>query len=280
MFLFSRHDPCPPSDRRWRRAGHLVETGQRPSPEHDGRWVEQATTYRSALAACLDEADCLRLAGTMPALFQAHCVSQANPPLLKWALEARLVAGEPFGEIARKCALLPEAVEAYEALFFSVVDKLDASTWIACRVLGARSFTGMTERDLDIWWKVVGYGLGPVALDSLLHAPGFPRPETPADIDEALARAAGTLFRWKRLLAAYLLPVTPETALQVLQLSGQLQMNGRETRPEPEAGPVAALLKDLLNDQGVRLPIGEQEPAVCLVTNADLVGRGEQRKAV
>src|SRR5262245_10799876 len=108
MFLPCEHDPFQPLDRRWRRAGHLAETGQRPSPEHDDRWVEQAMTYRSARADCRDEADRLRLAGAMPAIAQAHAIYQAERPMLKWSLEARIVAGEAFPEVARKCALLPE----------------------------------------------------------------------------------------------------------------------------------------------------------------------------
>src|SRR5215471_2141550 len=110
MFLPCQHDPFAPLDRRWRRAGHLVETGQRPSPEHDDCWVVQAVVFRSALAGCRGEADRLRLARGMPAVFQAYAITRADPPLLKWGLEARIVAGEAFPEIAWKCALLPEAV--------------------------------------------------------------------------------------------------------------------------------------------------------------------------
>jgi hypothetical protein len=283
MFPPSRHNPFFDLNWRWRRATFLAGQAEPDWHEQDDAWVRRALTFAAALDRCRDTTDWERLAGEMPEVYQAYVLfnSADDPPLLRWVIEARILANEPFEDIGRKCGLLPGAVEASERLFFSVRERLHADSWVICRVVGPKAFYGMTEKDVDVWLKIVGYSAGPLALDSLLlHTSGFPRPETPAEIDEALARAAGTLFRWKRLLASHLLPVTPETALQVLQLSGHLQMIGGETRPEPEAGPVAAFVTKLLNDQVTRLPIGEQEPAFCVLANPDPVGRGEQRKAV
>jgi len=283
MFPPSPHNPFFDLNWRWRRATFLAGQAEPDWHALDDVWVQRAVAFATALGQCRNETDRERLASEMPAIYQAHAVfnSADDPPLLRWVLEARILANEPFEDIGRKCGLLPGAVEAFEQLFFSLRERLHADSWVICRVVGPKAFFGMTEKDVGVWLKIVGYSLGPLALDSLLlHTPGFPRPETPAEIDEALAREAGTLFRWKRLLASHLLPVTPETAFQVLQLSGQLQMNGRETSSEPEAGPVAAFVTKLLNDQVTRLPIGEQEPAFCLLANPDLVGRREQRKVV
>jgi len=265
MFLFSKHDPCPPRDRRWLRAGYLVEERLAPSPVCDDDWVVQAVAFRSALAACRDEADRLSLAGTMPALFQAHAVSQADPPLLKWALEARLVAGEPFGEIARKCALLPEAVEAYEALFFSVVDKLDASTWIACQVFGQKIHFGLTEQDLDVLWRFAGYNFGPVMLDVLVHNTTSPLPPaTPGEVAEVLAREAETLFARKRALAVQLLPITPQTAPAVVKLAAQLGVlklreTGGSAITETSQPAVQGLAASLLTEMGGDVAVQEGE---------------------
>src|SRR5262245_23146483 len=196
MYLHSLHDPYQPLNRRWLRAAYLVERGQRPSPVHDDGWVERAVSFRAALGGCHDEADRLRLAEEQPAIFEAHALYHADPPLLRWAVEARILAREPFADIARKCGLLAEAVEAYEALFFCVLDKLGADTWVVCQVIGPKIFHGLMERDLDAWWKVVGYGLGPVALDALLHGTlASPQPQTAEEVGEALAREAESLFR-------------------------------------------------------------------------------------
>ena len=112
---------------------YLAERGDRPGPE--------------ALA---------RLAEQMPAVAQAIDLHQADPPHLRWAVEARILAGEAFDAIGRKCGLLPEAVEIYERLFFAVVDMLGFDTWVMCQAVGSKAFYGMTENDLDVWWKLLG----------------------------------------------------------------------------------------------------------------------------
>jgi hypothetical protein len=222
MFLPSRHDPCPPLDRRWLRAGHLVERRLDPSPEDDG-WVRQAITFLSSLADCPDEAARRLLGERMPIVYQAHAVRHIDPPLLRWAVEAYILSGEPFDVIARKCALITEAVEAYEALFFSVLDKLHAETWVLCVVIGSKIHYGLTETDLGVWWKYLGYVHGSLMLDKVLHRTlERSRPTTPELLDAALARDTEALFLDKKLLATQLLPVTPETAPQVLQLAAQL----------------------------------------------------------
>jgi hypothetical protein len=228
MFLASPHDPLQPLDRRWLRAGYLVEHDLPPSPRHDDAWVERAVAYRRALAACGDDEDRLRLAERMPAVAQAHALRLADPPLLRWAVEARILAREPFETIAWKCALSPEGVEAYERLFFNVIDKLDASSWIACQVIGPRIHHGLGEQDLDVLWRFVGYTYGPVALEAFLYGTvGLPRPASADEAAAVLARDAEALFARRKLVATHLLPVTPETAAQVLQLAALLGVIGR-----------------------------------------------------
>jgi hypothetical protein len=258
MFIATPHDPFEPPDRRWLRAGYLVECGQPPSPRHDDAWVERAVAYRRALAACRDDEERLRLAERVPAVAQAHALRLADPPLLRWAVEGRVLAREPFDVIAKKCALLPEAVEAYERLFFSVADKLDAVTWVTCRVIGPKIHHGLAEQDLDVWWRFVGYTYGPVVLDAVLHnALGQPYPATAGQVAGVLARDAEALFSRKKLLATHLLPVTPETAAQVLQLAAQLGAAGRGEAPgRGGRGPLGAEVDRLLAAPSAGQPPG------------------------
>jgi hypothetical protein len=264
MYLLSKHDPCPPLDRRWQRANYLVEHRLDPSPEDDG-WVRQAITFLSALTACPDEDTRRRLGERMPALAQAHALRQADPPLLRWVVEARVLAREDFPTIGRKCGLLPEAIAAYEALFFAVLGKLDAPSWIACQVIGRKLQTGMTEHDLDVLWRFAGYNYGPVMLDALVHNTTSPLPpETPAEVAEALAREAESLFARKRALAVQLLPITPETAPTVLKLAahlGFLKLRETEERATPETSQpaVQALAAGLLAEMGANVAIQNGE---------------------
>jgi hypothetical protein len=89
MHLPSPQNPLQPLDIRWLRGVYLAEQGQHPSPEHDDHWVEQAVQYLTALAACHSDADRQHLAGQMPAVAQADALHEADPPLLRWAVEAR-----------------------------------------------------------------------------------------------------------------------------------------------------------------------------------------------
>jgi hypothetical protein len=188
--------------------------------------------------------DLARLAEQTPAVSQAHGLRQADPPHLRWAVEARLLAGEPVGAIAHKCALLPGAVEMYERLFFAVVDMLGFDTWVVCQAVGSKAFYGMTGNDLDVWWKLLGFSFGPLMLDKVLHSLGQPRPEDDEQLAAALDRDAEAVFRGKKLLAAHLLPITPETAPQVLQLAAQLGAAG--DRPADGAAPQQAAADCLL----------------------------------
>jgi hypothetical protein len=93
---------------------------------------------------------------------------------LRWATEARILAREDFQTIGRMCLLLPEAVEAFEQLFFCVLDRLEASTWVVCNVIGTKIHTGMTQHDLDILWRLVGYSYGPLMLDAVTNPAKIP----------------------------------------------------------------------------------------------------------
>jgi len=257
----SPHDPFVEPSWRWLRACFLAEQAEPAWHPQDDSWVRRAVTFAAARGRCCDEADQNRLADEMPELYQAHRLfhGASSPPLLRWGAEARLLAREPLDAIARKCGLLPGTVEAYTKLFFDVLGRLDADTWVYCQVIGSKAFHGMTEQDLGIWWKLVGYGLGPVALDILLHcAPGLPPPETLAGIDEALAGAAASLFRWKELLAVHLLPVTRETAGEVLRLAAQFRASAGRAEKATEQGPASlqAAAANLLGD----LPASASRP--------------------
>jgi hypothetical protein len=84
-------------------------------------------------------------------------------------VEARLLAGESFQQIAGKCASNPEVVEVYHAVFFHVQDRLTAIDYIAAIVIGPRRHAGLTAGDVDVILKVVAYGGGPLVLDAAVR---------------------------------------------------------------------------------------------------------------
>jgi hypothetical protein len=188
----------------------------------------------------------------MPAIAQAHALRRSGPPHLRWAVEARLLAEEPFTDIGRKCSIPPGAVEAYEKLFFAVLNKLDATTYVGCAVLGPKIHHGLTENDLGVFWGLVGYTYGPVMLDAIIkQSSGLPRPTTAKQLDEVLGRYTEALLRARALLAVHMLPVKPETALAVLQLAAQCGVLGKPPDGEandnvPGTAPLRAVIAGLL----------------------------------
>jgi hypothetical protein len=213
-----------------------VEGRRWPVAGVDDAWVRQAVSYLTALRACRGPSRQRRLAEEMPAVAQAHALHQSDPPLLRWAVEARILAAEPFPDIARKCALTPETVEAYEQLFFAVLDRLESSTWVACQVIGRKAHVGMTAADLDVWWKLVGYGFGPIALDIVIdHTTDRPHAQTPTEAEETVTTVAAWMSSWRKFQAMKVLPVTPETALQVIQVLAQLEQR-RTNSPQDQSG--------------------------------------------
>ena len=220
MYLPCRYNPCEPLNRRWLRADYVIKNGCPISYQDDDVWVKRAVEFISCLAACSDDLDRQRLADAMPAIYQARSLFYADPPLLRWALEARILAREDFETIGRKCALLPEAVDVYEKLFFSVLDRLGADTWVMCNVIGSKVHTGLTEHDLDVLWRLVGYTFGPVMLDAVIHTTSnLAWPETAKEADEKFAKDAKSLLKRKMAIATHMLPVTPENAAFVLQVA-------------------------------------------------------------
>jgi hypothetical protein len=265
MLLLSEDNPLAPLDRRWRRAAQLLADGLPLSPDYDDAWVQQALDYRTALAGCQDEAGRLTLAPAMPALAQAHALHEAGSPLLRWAVEAYVLAGESCDAVARRFGLLPETVEAYERVFFAVRDRLAADGWVLCHVIGRQMHYGLTEQDLDVLWRFVGYYFGPVMLDALfLGNPGLPRPATPQELADALGGHADVRVALQKVVALHLLPVTPGNALEVVRVLSQLNPPAAAADVGGGAPPLAtswdALVNQVAAENGSRPVPGPEGP--------------------
>ena len=127
----------------------------------------------------------------------------------RWAVEARLLAGEPIEAIARKTALTPRAVATFEALFFNVSDKLENRGYLIHIAVGL--YPTPREPDLGLVWRLFGLIGGPVVLDALIDGDyGSPdRPEDERFLDE---------LRLKLAVAFKQLPVDATTAPRLIRL--------------------------------------------------------------
>ena len=154
---------CRRVDWRWRVASRLSQGATVPRS-----WVDQRIVAARAFQSLLidaNETDLESLSAAAPGLFAAHSLYRRGPDLVRFEVEARILAREPFDSIARKCCLTSRAIAAYEALFFNVLDRLDSTSYITHTVIGPKLHYGLKPSDIDVLWKFYGYHGGSHVLD-------------------------------------------------------------------------------------------------------------------
>src|SRR5262245_8260896 len=145
-FLPNPHDPWQSPRWRWLRAGYLLDHGRQPL-RRDDEATRTAWLFRRELGRCRPETDDHRLARRFPALADAYGVFTAAEPLRRWEVEARLLAGEDDAAIAAGSGMTPVGVQTYHTDFYEVRPHLQAGGYIACAVLGGKTFRGIVADD-------------------------------------------------------------------------------------------------------------------------------------
>ncbi len=161
-FLDLRPDsPFRPPDRRW-QIGLLLNEATDVPPAWVDRWT--------LLAEELLSTDIGR-AGSPPdlvAVATARDLYEKGPYWKQVEVEGRLLADEPVEVIAAKTVLTEATVEAYEALFYSVRDRLPHPGAVTQVVIGLH--TESAEHDIGTHIRSLAYTAGPVVLDAMLDA--------------------------------------------------------------------------------------------------------------
>lgn len=173
-------------------------------------------------------------------LFQAWEVEHHENPLVRYELQARLLANEPYERIASRLCIPTSVISTYEKCFFNVSDRLENRGYIAHCVFGRLLQIGMKEKDLDILWKVFGYFGGPYVLDAVidrtLHTM---RPNAPAEVGAYVASDVYNTMMIKGLIAARTLPINVMTQHSILDIYQRFIEIRKEAE---EAGSDAAVL--------------------------------------
>lgn len=207
-FLPNPHDPFLPPDLRWRRCWYLIRHGRWPSRIRDDPATFAGWRYLHDRRACRGRSDYERLAQRHPAVAAAHRLFRKAPALRRAEIEARLLARQADDAIAARCGLSAAAVGAYHDLFFNVRDALDAGIYIYSIAIGPKAFAGLTENDVDILLKMLGYAHGPLMVDAALRY--FRNPPTLPPRLESLDAVALDELRLMLLLRKLILTiVTP-----------------------------------------------------------------------
>jgi hypothetical protein len=241
MDLAYLHPSCPyrPVSWRWLLALHLADEPGSVLRPHADAWVERAVPLVGALRRCGGEGDLAALAEGGPDLAHAHALYAQAPPHRRWAVEARVLAGEPPGCVAGKHGLPPGAVEHFERLFFDARPRLGHPDFIMTQVVGPRAYTGLTPADVGVLWKWLGYLYGPVVLDTLIPL-GHRVFDADAarDADAVLDRETRLVILLK-MATAVRMPLTEGAALPILGLYARLLETEREAAAEARARAAA-----------------------------------------
>jgi hypothetical protein len=228
-------DPWRPPDALYRRALEIFEAGRR-ATGLDGRATAEALNFLQRLSHCYSPADLAALHKQTPAMASAFDIRQNASAALRSTLEARLLAGEPPEQIAEKLAVPPGAVEAYQKVFFDIVDRRACVDYIMDRVIG-RPGPQASEDEIEACVKkTIGYCFGPRALDGVLDprlaadAAG-PTAEPLAALGQGVQRRKAAILLWR------LDTRDPAARRQLLQLAVQ----NLNADPKDEDGATSAI---------------------------------------
>lgn len=219
-----RDNPFRSPQWRWQRATGICEGSQpRPTRKTDGaesyKWIRKAAQFQQELEACNGQADEISLARRRPAMYWAHhaWLDSANPA--KWHIEAHLLGRGTDWDVGFAVGVSPEIVQAYEAVFFNVREKLNHKGYILHSVIGPSIQRGLSEREYDLLWKLYAYFNGPHMLDAL--ASKFVNPGWASNPDMVSSTiqddAIGTL-KLKADIAAKTVPVSMNTQVELLHI--------------------------------------------------------------
>lgn len=219
-------NPMRPPDWRWQLAVHAVENDAVVRTRGDAARTA-ARKFRSAWAVeCGGDEDraAEQLPDKFPDMYEAWNLYRqdgGSASLLKFEIEARVLAGQPDDEIAQVAGLPDETIATYCDVFFDVRPRLKSSAYICHQVLGRRMHfigaQGLTDRDPHYLWKVFGWVLGPQALDWLIYrgrsADLSMDPQSGEDRIDAVNRRTTKL---KGMLAIQMLSLYGDTSMTLL----------------------------------------------------------------
>lgn len=160
--LIEMHCPFRPLDWRWQRAQELAN---RPPADPEAVEPEDLWTRLAAIVPLADGKGRDSCESTKAASAAAAIELHRTGGFACAVLQARLLAGESDDAIAAKMGVNSEVVAAYEALFYSVRDRLSARDWIMGQVLRLYPLTPESRSDKTNLLRLYGYCGGPLLVD-------------------------------------------------------------------------------------------------------------------
>lgn len=246
-----RSNPSRVVDWRWQRACQWGEDpcdALKPRVRRDGRdgskWINKAIRFKALYDETEDDKDRACLSDQFPAMFWAHSIYQDDGNPQKYAIEAYILAREKDHEVGFRAGCAPEIVEAYEAVFFNVRDKLRHMSYIINVVLGDAIHRGLHDRRYDLLWKLCAYQGGPYVLDMLISKYSqIAWASDPSAVGAYWQDTAINALKMKAALASLTVPVNSQTNLHLLDIFNKYVEIERST--DTQGQQQAAVLENL-----------------------------------
>jgi hypothetical protein len=253
-----RYSVCRSPAWRWQRARAIVEQDLTSTAGTDDAPTRRVVDYLRACELPLSGSQAQGGVPTDAVLHAAHRLYEVGG-LVRFTVQARLLARQSPCEIARLTSFEPAVIETFEAIFFEVRDHLGAKDWIANQVLWPALEAHLPIDALGGALMAIGYRLGPAILDIALaivtDAPlrcwVHPTAGQPARLYETRVRLSGKL-----LLAALTLRTSADAvAMRKLWRAKRRLEREIDGTPVP-ADPILEAMLDWLVSLSRRRPEG------------------------
>ena len=256
-----RHSVCRSPAWRWQRARAIVEQGLTCTARTDDASTRRVVEYLRACGLSLVGS---QTQGGVPAdevLHAAHRLFEVGG-LVRFIVQARLLARQSPCEVARLTSFEPAVIETFESIFFEVRAHLDAKDWVANQVLWPGLEANSPTDALGGALMAIGYWLGPAILDiTLAVATDAPLPcwlcaaaGEPARLYEARVRLSTKL-----LLAALTLRTSADAAAMKKLMRAKRRLEREIDGTLVPADPILEAMVDWMSSLSRRQRIGPAE---------------------
>lgn len=208
---------------RWARACEIDAGGHKTTRQIDGpdgfTWIRRALRTKRHIERAANRPDAMYAAMLRDReMFWAHSIWAEDKNQTRWALEARVLAGETNEQIAEKLGSDPGIIDAFVNVFFDVRSKMQHLDYVHTVILGDAVTRGLQERHYDLLWKMMALHGGPFVLDAIIsRCPTIPKPTNADEVGGFLQDFAISTMKYKAALASVTIPVNTHTQLPLIE---------------------------------------------------------------
>lgn len=218
-----RDNPCRAPHWRWLRATQIDAGGKRASRKRDGAagfvWIRRALRLKRHFEQASNRPEAIyALHERDPELFWAHSMWIDEKAPTRWAIEARVLAGETNEQIAKLLGTDPGVIDAYVNVFFDVREKMSHTSYVVNVIMADAVKRGLQERQYDLLWKLLGFHGGTLALDAAINKfTPINKPEKPEQVSGFFQDFAIGAMKYKSALATLTVQVNSQTQLPLIE---------------------------------------------------------------